>query len=188
MHMLRLQITALLSFSLCCVLAGGGSGAAAARASRASTDSVWIYLMSFQTHDSFYFDIGRDGQIFMVRQDRDAGGFSEARSGQLSRELTERVFSIVTSKGVLDARDTEPGEQIFSDSEWVSLGVLIDERLTDLWGFREELKDYPENFRRLVAELKSSGKSLPVARSTKAVIHAEPLEARRAQSIREDDR
>lgn len=186
--MLRHQTKALLWLSLCCVLAGGGLSPAAARPSRASTDSVWIYLMSFQTHDSFYFDIGRDGQILVVREDKHAGGFSDVRSGRLSREMTERVFSVVTSKQVLEARDTEPGEEIFSDSEWVSLGLLFNESVTQLWGFREELKDYPEKFRLLVSELKSLGDSLPVARSTRAVIHSRPVDARRAQSIREDAR
>jgi hypothetical protein len=186
--MLRLQTRALLLLSLCFAFVGGGFDLAAARTPRTSTDSVWMHLMSFQTHETFYFDIGRDGQILAVREDGRSFGFSDLRSGKLSAELTERVFSVVTSKEVLGARDTEPGEQLFSDSEWVSLGLLIDERVTDLWGFREELKDYPEKFRRLVSELKSLSGSLPAARNTKAVIYSRPVDARRAQSIREDAR
>jgi hypothetical protein len=173
---------------LLCGLATGGVAPTAAGAASPSEDSLWVYLMSFQSHDTFYFDLRRDGAIFVVKEDRYALGFSEMRSGKLSREMTERVFSVVTSRDVLDARDTEQGEQMFSESEWVSIGLMRGGRVTNLWGFREELKDYPEGFRRVVAELKSSSKLLPIASDIKAVIYASPVDAQRAKSIKDDER
>lgn len=96
--MLRVRSKALLSLSLCCVFACGGFRPAAARPSRDPADSVWIYPMSFQTHETVYFDLGHDGSFFAVRAGRYAAGFSEVLAGRLTPAQTEHVFSVVTSE------------------------------------------------------------------------------------------
>lgn len=144
--------------------------------------------MSFQSPDATYFDLRRDGTILVVKENRNVNGFSEVRSGKLSRKMTQHVFSVATSKEVLRVRDSESGEQLFSQSEWVMMGLMIDRRVTDLWEFREELKDYPEKFQQLVSELKSLSKSLPLASDIKAVIFSNRVDMQRAKSIKEDTR
>jgi hypothetical protein len=110
------------------------------------------------------------------------------RFGVLPEKLVRRAFHIVGKPPVLNADDTEPGEPIFSDSDWVSIGLMIrgKVRANGGWAYQEELKDFPAEFRELIRELRSVAAKLPQATNIKALLSAAMVDPKRIESIGRD--
>ena len=157
-------------------------------------DALWINILPFRGDfipgkypKATYFDLQSDGRFVFAEGD-DPSILEVVRSGIVSEKLVRRAFQIVDKPSVLDADDTDPGEPIFSDSDWVSVGLMIDGKLkaSGGWAYQEEIKDYPVEFRNLVAELKRVAASLPLATTIKALLTAAEVETKRVESMGRD--
>jgi hypothetical protein len=163
---------------------------------RQTSDAVWISIRISRPragNDSdFYFDLQREGTILVFKRrshfsSKEESGFY---SGVLPASVARRIFQVVSAPEVLNARDAGSGEQIFSESDWVNVGAMIGAKFKQapLWGFTEELKDYPAQFQRAVEELKRLAGSFPKATDVKQLVSADPVNDKRAQAIRSDPR
>lgn len=158
--------------------------AAAESSTMRPDDAVWISVLGDR-----FLDVQHDGQIFMVKGFPNRAAL-EVRAGPIPDALIQRAFRILTSPAIVNARDTEPGEEIFSDSFWVSVGMVIKGTVTfsQPWGYTEELKDYPAEFQQLLVELTASAENLPIASEIKAIIVADGVDPERRRSIQDDPR
>lgn len=156
-----------------------------------AVDALWISILPSKIDfppgkypQSIYFDVQSDGR-FVVAEGDDPTILKVVRSGVLPEKLVRRAFQIVNQPAVLNADDTEPGEPIFSDSDWVSVGLMIggNVKASGGWAYQEEIKDFPAEFRNLVAELKSIAAKLPQATKIKALLSAGVVDAQRVESI-----
>ena len=154
-------------------------------------DALWINIIPSRMNfppgkypKASYFDVQSDGRFVFAEGD-DPAMIEIVRAGNLSKEFVRRAFQIVDKPSVLNARDTDPGEPIFSDSDWVNVGLSMSGKVkaTGGWAFGEEIKDFPEEFRKLLAELKSTAAKLPRATNIKALLSASRVEAKRVELV-----
>ena len=149
-----------------------------------SDDALWIYT------GSRYLDLQRNGEFLAARGNRNSG-IQEVRTGKLSMDITNKAFDIINTSAVLNARDTDPGEQILSQSEWGNIGIMVNQEVkpTSPWGYTEEIEDYPLAFQQLLIELNALAKTMPLATpGIEAFLFAETVSPQRAQSIKDDPR
>jgi hypothetical protein len=75
-----------------------------------------------------------------------------------------------------------------SDSEWVSVGLMINGNVKARggWGYQEEIKDFPAEFRKLISELRSIAAKLPQATNIKVLHSAALVQTKRVELIGED--
>jgi len=146
-------------------------------------NALWIYS------GSTYIDLESDGEFLSVIGNRYVQ-YYEVRSGTVEQELVDKTFRITNNPAVLNAKDTDNGESIFSQEEWVNVGILVSQNIksTSPWGFTEELPDYPEEFQELVAELKSFSDSSTVDSDIIALVLAQEVDSTRTQRIKNDPR
>jgi hypothetical protein len=158
------------------------------------TDALWINILPStrpfprgKPPQAYYFDLQSDGRFVYARGD-ESERMEVLRSGILSKKLVRRAFQIVAMPSVLKATDTDPGEPIFSDSDWVSIGLMTGKELKAPggWAYQEELKDFPVEFRELVKELKSIGEQLPEALNIRMLLSAVVVDDQRAKAIGPD--
>src|SRR5687768_4825567 len=94
-------------------------------------DALWINIIPSRMNfppgkypKVSYFDLQSNGRFVFAEGD-DPAFIEIVRSGILSKQFVRRAFQIVDKPSVLNARDTEPGEPIFSDSDWVNVGLSM---------------------------------------------------------------
>ncbi len=163
---------------------------------RQTQDAVWISIRNSRPTanniSDVYFDLERNGAILVFRKRVHSGtkGVPEVYTGVLPQSATRRIFQVITAPEVLNARDSELGEPIFSQSDWANVGALIGDKFKQapLWGFTEELKDYPTQFQQVIDELKRFANNLPQNKSVKKLVSAALVDDRRANVIRNDPR
>ena len=152
----------------------------------AVVDAFWINILPIRSEHQkpSYFDLQSDGRFVFAEGD-DPAIIKTVRSGILPKKFVWRAFQIVNKPSVFKARDTDPGEQIFSDSDWVSVGLVIDGKVkaSGGWFYQEELKDFPAEFRKLLAELRSVAVKLPHATNIKALLSGGMVEMKRVELI-----
>lgn len=134
-----------------------------------------------------YFDLQSDGR-FVFAEGNESAFMKVIRSGVLPEKLVRRAFQIVGKPSVLNADDTDPGEPIFSDSQWVSVGLMAGGKVRARggWAYQEEIKDFPTEFQRLIGELRSVAAKLPQATNIKALLSADVVEEKRVDLIGRD--
>lgn len=160
-----------------------------------SVDALWINILPSRIEFSAgkhpqvsYFDLQSDGRFIFAAGD-EFSAMKVLRSGVLPQKLVQRAFRIVDKPSILNATDTEPGEPIHSDSDWISVGLMTaggKVKAKGGWGYREELKDFPAEFRELIGELKSAAARLPQATNIKALLSAAVVDAWRIDLIGRD--
>src|SRR5688572_6222511 len=96
-----------------------------------AVDALWINVLPSLRHlahgrhsHASYFDLQRDGK-FVFAQGDEFSAMKLVRSGVISKILVHRAFQIVAKPSVLKAKDTDSGEPMLSDSDWVSIGLMI---------------------------------------------------------------
>ncbi|MFC2032117.1 hypothetical protein ACFLUS_01915 [Chloroflexota bacterium] len=139
-------------------------------------DALWIYI------GSLYMDLERNGELLAVRGNLNSG-IGEVRTGKLSVYIANEAFDIINTPAVLNARDTDPGEQMLSQSEWVNIGIMVNQKLkpTSPWGYTEEMEDYPLEVQQLLIELNELVKTMPLATPRiEAFLFAETVSPQRA--------
>jgi len=156
-----------------------------------AVDALWINVIpafkdfgSDKRHQFFYFDLQSDGRFVFAEGD-DYSSMKLVRSGVLPPKLVRRAFQIVDKPSVWNAHDTDAGEPILSDSEWVSVGVMIkgNVKARGGWGYQEEIKDFPAEFRKLISELRSVAAKLPQATNIKVLLSAAVVQEKRVELI-----
>jgi hypothetical protein len=162
---LSFAFLALLSFS--CPVLGEIKTEGQSHGSARCCDAVWVSIMARLDEPgglNYYLDIQCDGRFLLAKSDKYDFKKREIRSGLLAPEVVRRAFRIITNPSVLNARDTDPGEPMFSDSDWVNIGLMTDGKVQRMggWAFAEEFKDYPVEFRNLINELKAVAETLPI--------------------------
>jgi hypothetical protein len=159
-----------------------------------AVDALWITVVpafkdfgSDKRPPSSYFDLQSDGRFVFAEGD-DYSSMKVVRSGILSQKLVRRAFQIVDKPSVWNAHDTDAGEPILSDSEWVSVGLMINGNVKARggWGYQEEIKDFPAEFRKLISELRSIAAKLPQATNIKVLLSAALVQTKRVELIGED--
>src|SRR6185503_7131560 len=131
-------------------------------------DALWISILPTRGQFRSYFDLQSDGRFIFA--EGDSITMKAPRSGIVSKKLVHRAFQIVSKPSVLNAVDTDPGETIFSDSDWVSIGLMTGGKVKKRggWMYRgEEMKDFPAEFQQLMKELRSIAARLPQATNIK---------------------
>src|SRR5215211_2424035 len=108
-----------------------------------AVDALWINLLSNlrdpgKQPRASYFDLQSDGRFVFAEGD-DYSTMKVVRSGILPGKLVRRAFQIVDKPSVLNAHDTDSGEPILSDSDWVSVGLMRGAKVKAIggWGFQE---------------------------------------------------
>ena len=179
---------------LTAVLMPASSVARQKQAVSASPDALWINIIPSQKDfrpnwppPDFYLDLQSDGK-FLFASGYKFGGQKSLLRGTLPRETVLRAFHIVSQPSVLNARDIGPGEPIFSDSDWVSIGLMVDGQVKAQggWVYQEELKDYPLEFQKLLAELKSAAEKMAGASNIKMLFSAQAVDKRRLKYLDPD--
>ena len=153
-------------------------------------DALWINIKASENSplgkfpQAYYFDLQSDGRFVFAEGD-DYSTMKVVRLGVLPEKLVRRAFHIVSKPSVVNAHDTDPGEPIFSDSDWVSIGLMLDGKVKARggWAYQEEFKDFPAEFRELIPELKSVAAKLPQATNIKALLSADVVEPWRMKLI-----
>jgi len=157
-------------------------------------DALWINILPSRRDfipgkypQASYFDLQSDGRFVFAEGD-EYSTMKIVRSGILPEKFVRRAFQIVDKPSVLNADDTDPGEPIFSDSDWVSVGLMIEGKVkaSGGWAYQEEIKDFPAEFRKLIAELRSIAAKLPYATNIKALLSAAVVDRKRVESIGRD--
>ena len=146
-------------------------------------DALWISTNFFQKTDKLYIDLQRDGKFFSKRE---VQGKTEVRFGSLTQDVINQAFKAVDTRGVLNAKDSGEGEPLFSQSEWVKVGMSIDGKTK--FSQSAPIEDFPSDFQQLLKDLKLLAEKQVVAQDIKAFIFAELVDSQRAKSIREDPR
>jgi hypothetical protein len=162
--------------------------------SSGKVDALWISVLpafkdfgSDKRPQSSYFDLQSDGRFLFAEGD-DYSSMKVVRSGVLPQKFVRRAFQIVDKPAVWNARDTDAGEPILSDSEWVSVGLMVkgNVKARGGWGYQEEIKDFPTEFRKLISELRSIAAKLPQATNIKVLLSAAVVQTKRVELIGED--
>jgi len=157
-------------------------------------DALWLNILASKRNfipgkypQSSYFDVQSNGRFVFAEGDQ-SSTMKVVRSGTLPEMLVRRAFQIVNKPSVLNAVDTDPGEPIFSDSDWVSIGLMLGGKVKARggWAYQEEVKDFPAEFRKLIAELRSFAATLPQAANIKALLSAAAVDRKRVESIGRD--
>jgi len=160
-----------------------------------AVDALWINVVpafkdfGSDKHPPFsYFDLQSDGRFVFAEGD-DYSRMRVVRSGVLPPRLVRRAFQIVDQPSVLNAHDTDAGEPILSDNKWVSVGLVMkgNVKARGGWGYQEEIKDFPAEFRKLISELRSVGAKLPQATNIKALLTAALVQTKRVELIGQDN-
>jgi hypothetical protein len=135
----------------------------------------------------YYFELQSNGKLLMLKGDSEQN-MLEVRAGKLPLRLVRRVFRVAKMPSVLYARDTDPGEIMFSDSDWVNVGIVTKGRVKNYigWAYTEEIKDYPAEFQSLLQELKAKGEMMLKASYIKALVWARAVDSQRVRAIEED--
>lgn len=157
---------------------------------KSTTDLLWIRLIAHdpQMTDEIQYAVSSDGEMVIIREQA-FGPHFEVRSGRLKPAEVRHIFSVVNTPEVLAAQDREPGERLFSNSVWTSIGLVVNGQVkSDARSFREELKDYPAAFQQEVERLRRKEKTLPLARNVQAILVVNTVENSRADAIRQDPR
>lgn len=156
-----------------------------------ATDALWISILpslreSGINQQASYFDLQSDGRLFFAAGD--PINLQVLRSGVVPKMLVRRAFKIVGKPSVLNASDTDAGEPILSDSEWVSVGLMKGGKVRAHggWGYREEIEDFPADFQQLIRELRSLASKLPQTTNIKALLSASAANEKRVGSIGQD--
>lgn len=146
-------------------------------------DALWVSTNFFQKTDKLYIDLQRNGDFFSKRE---AQGKTEVRFGSLAQEVINRAFKVVDTRGVLNTKDSGEGEPLFSQSEWVKVGIFIDGKTK--FSQSAPTEDFPSDLQQLLKDLKLLAKKQEVTKDIKAFIFAELVDSQRAKSIKEDPR
>ena len=146
-------------------------------------DALWISTSFFQKTDKLYLDLGRNGEFLFKKH---LQGKTELRFGNLTENVVNKAFKILDTRGVLNAKDSGEGEPLFSQSEWIRVGMVINGKLK--FSQSAPIEDFPLDFQQLLKELKQSAEKQPVAQNIKAFLTAENVDSQRAQSIKSDPR
>lgn len=150
-------------------------------------DALWICILPTRGQLRSYFDLQSDGRFIFAEGDSITE--KAPHSGIVSKKLVQRAFQIVSKPSVLNAVDTDPGETIFSDSDWVSIGLMTGGTVKKRggWMYRgEEMKDFPAEFQQLMGELRSIATKLPQSTNIKALLSAEVVDEKRLGLIGRD--
>ena len=158
-----------------------------------AVDALWINILpappKFRqriTDQASYFDLQSDGRFIFA--EGDPSNLKVIRAGDIPKMLVRRAFQIVGKPSVFKASDTDPGEPIFSDSAWVSVGLMAGGKVMARggWAYQEELKDFPQEFQQLIRELRSVAARLPQATNIKALLSASVADEWRVKLIGRD--
>ena len=159
-----------------------------------AVDALWISIMPSRRDfrpgkrpKDVYFDLQSDGKFVFAEGD-EPRIMKVVRCGVVPETLVRRAFQIVGKPSVLNAVDRDPGEPIFSDSDWVSIGFMAGGKVKALggWAYQEEIKDFPREFQQLIEELRSVAAKLPPATNIKALLSAARVAEWRLKSMRRD--